>query len=647
MSEKTRAAYGSWPSPVDAAKVASAGSSLQALQAVGDTLFWIEGRPQEGGRNVIVTWEPGKDPRDLFGPDFNARTAVHEYGGGSYLATESAVYFSNFADQRVYVITGDAAPRPITSDGTGHRFADFCHDPQRGNLYCVCEDHSKGGEPGTTLVALDLTDNEPPRILFEGTDFVAAPRLSPDGKRLAFVTWDHPNMPWDNTALHLATLDKEGTFAALQTLDQPKPGSIVEPTWTPQGQLAFVADWSEWWNLYLWQDGTPEPLTPMEAEFCAPAWVFARQHYAFQKDGTAFVSFTRDGSWQTATLDPATGALSEHSEIWSSIDYVTSTGNGFAFLGERADAAPDIFKWEGGNLTAAGLAPKVALSKDQISIPRAVSYPSGNGETAYGFFYPPASATHEGPAEALPPLIVKVHGGPTSAATSSYSSKTQYWTSRGFAVLDLNYRGSTGFGRTYRHRLYGDWGVTDVEDALFGAQYLAERKWVDGSKLAITGGSAGGYTVLAALTFHDVFTAGASHYGISDMEALAGDTHKFESRYTDNLIGPYPEARDVYRERSPIHYTEQLKTPVILLQGLEDKVVPPDQSERIFKALKDRGIPVAYLPFAGEGHGFRRAETVVRALEAELYFYGKAFGFTPADQIAPVDIENEDKWSKT
>lgn len=645
MTPKTRAPYGSWPSPVKPSNVSTAGISYSELQVVGDTLYWLENRPNEEGRACIVERQSDGSIRDLTPAPFNVRTAVHEYGGGSWLKTGSALFFCNYSDQQIYRVSDNEPPSSLTPGDNGFRYADFAMDEDRGNLYCIREDHSGNAEAVNTLVMLDAREGGKGEIIFEGTDFVAAPRLSPDGSELAWISWNHPKMPWDETTLHLAKLDKEGRAKSVETLKSPEPASILQPTWSPDSKLHFVADWENWWNLYCWEDGESKRLHAHEAEFGWPAWIFSLQNYTLLSENLAFVSYGKMGEWFTGELDLKTGALTTIGEAWSSVRSVTRTNKGAAFFAERPNAATGLYEIVQGKIHTIFEPNEIGLDQRDISVPEAIAFPTSDGETAYGFYYPPANKSFEGPQGKAPPLFVKVHGGPTTATTSAYSSRTQYWTNRGFAVLDLNYRGSTGFGRTYRHKLQGTWGIADVEDAIHGAQYLVSEGSADKDKLAISGGSAGGYTVLSALTFHDTFTAGASYFGVSDVEALAADTHKFESRYVDGLIGPYPEAIDIYRERSPIHATEKLNVPLLLLQGLEDKVVPPSQSEDIYKALKSKGVPVAYIAFEKEGHGFRIAANIEKSLEAELHFYGRAFDFTPADAAEPFVIDNEEAFS--
>ncbi len=644
MTSRQIAPFGSWASPIDASKVSAAGTSIGALTADGDSLYWLEARPLEGGRSVIVERAPDGETRDVTPEGFNVRTRVHEYGGGSYLVSGGTAYFSNFSDQRFYAQRIGSAPQPLTPDDVDLRFADPVMDKNRNRIICIREDHRGPGEPVNALVAIDLATGGEGSILFEGTDFISSPRLSPDGTSLAFVTWDHPNMPWDVTSLHVGALTEDGDLDEITELSQPVPGAISQPKWAPDGKLYFVADWSNWWNLYRYEKGEGIQIHAHEAEFVAPAWVFGLSNYTFRSPDEAIVSYAKNGLWHLGALSLTSGELTDIGAPHATLGSLVSTKDTICFLADEVDTSTRILGLGEDNFIDTIREPAPTdLAPGMISRPKPVSFPTAGGETAYGFFYPPANEAFEGPDGALPPLLVKVHGGPTSATSSAFGFKTQYWTSRGFAILDLNYRGSTGFGRTFRQKLYKSWGIVDVEDANAGAAYLASMGRVDKSKLAISGGSAGGLTVLNSLAHHDTFSAGGSFFGVADLAALAQDTHKFESRYCDLLIGRYPEDIEIYQERSPINSIDKIKKPLLILQGLEDLVVPPSQSEAVFEALKKNGIPVTYIAFEGEQHGFRRAATIERALSAELSFYGRVFGYEPADRIKAIEIVNGDQ----
>lgn len=635
------ASYGSWKSPITSDLVAGGEVGLQQIRLDGDDLYWIELRPQEGGRKVIVRRSPSGQIVDVTPTPFNARTRVHEYGWGDFVVSDGQIIFSNFVDQRLYLQKLGSAPKPLTPAGD-LRYADGVIDRRRNLLFCVREDHSGQGGPINSLVRISLEGTDVGRMLVSGNDFYSSPRLSPDGSCLAWLTWNHPNMPWDGTELWIGDLRENGSLGECRRVAGGADESIFQPEWSPDGTLYFTSDRTGWWNLYRWHDGRVEPLCLMEAEFGEPQWVFGLSLYALESATRLICGYTQRGAWLLAGLDVNSGKLEPvkipYSTIW---DVHAAPGRALLIAGSPTEVVSIV-----GLDVATGRLQVLRRSREQLvdpgylSVPQAIEFPTEHGLTAYGFFYSPKNRDYVGPPEEKLPLLVMNHGGPTSATSNSLRYAIQYWTSRGIAVLDVNYGGSSGYGRAYRERLSGQWGIVDVDDCVNGARYLVQRGEVDGNRLAITGGSAGGYTTLCALTFRDTFKAGASHYGISDLEALVKDTHKFESRYLDKLIGPYPERRDLYRERSPIHYTDRLACPIILFQGLEDKVVPPNQSEKMFEAVRNKGLPVAYLTFEGEQHGFRKAENIKRVLEAELYFYSKVFGFEVADPVERVRIEN-------
>ncbi|MEN9221390.1 MAG: S9 family peptidase, partial [Thermostichus sp. BF3_bins_97] len=631
-----QAGYGSWRSPITPDLIVA--GSLRLGQACWDQadLYWTEGRPQEKGRNVLIRRSGDGIPTELTPDPFNVRTRVHEYGGGAYWVKEGVVYFCHFADQRLYRLVPGEHPQPITPEGA-YRYADGVVDSARQRLLCVREDHSGTGEPVNGLVSIELSGGSQ-HVLASGHDFYANPRLSPDGRILTWLTWDHPQMPWDGTELWWAQVQADGGLAEPQKIAGGPTESIFQPQWSPQGELYLVSDRSGWWNLYRWDPHGPDPiqpLCPLEAEFGEPQWVFGLSTYGFCRDGRILACYEQGGVSHLAYVDPVSGQLQgipcgpKSGPPYTQISGLQVSGDQAVFLAGSPSEATALICLDLPSGAVEVLARSNSLTVDPgyLSIPQAVTFPNGAGQVAYGFFYPPKNQDFVPPAGEKPPLLVKSHGGPTGATSAVLNLGIQYWTSRGIAVLDVNYRGSTGYGRAYRDALKEQWGVVDVEDCLAGAKFLTEQGQVDGERLMIDGGSAGGYTTLAALTFHDLFKAGASYYGVSDLEALAKDTHKFESRYLDGLIGPYPQRQDLYRARSPIHHLDRLHCPVIFFQGLEDAIVPPNQAEAMVAALKAKGLPVAYVPFAGEQHGFRQATNIKRALEAELYFYAQVFGF--------------------
>jgi dipeptidyl aminopeptidase/acylaminoacyl peptidase len=636
------APYGSWKSPITADLIVSESVRLALIVLDGEDTYWIEGRPSEGGRSVIVRRTPDGQTVDMTPPPFNVRTRVHEYGGGEYTVSNGIIYFSNFADQRLYRLVPGSEPQPLTPVAA-YRYADIMVDHQRNRLICVREDHSEAGHQAVnTLVSLSRAGNlGGGQVLVSGNDFYASPRPSPDGSHLAWLTWNHPNMPWDGTELWVGEFNEDGLLGKTEQVAGGKDESIFQPEWSPDGVLHFISDRTGWWNLYRLRNGQIEPLCEKKAEFGLPHWVFGMSTYKCITPTRIICSYTESGIGYLANLDTVTGELKPFDLPYTTIGNVRATAERAVFSGASPTISNSIVQLDlnSGRLEVLRSSSKVMVDATYFSLPEPIEFPTEHGRTAYAFFYPPHNPDYAAPAGELPPLLVMSHGGPTSSSSSAFDLEIQFWTSRGIAVLDVNYGGSTGYGRDYRERLKGQWGIVDVDDCVNGARYLVERGLVDGNRLAITGGSAGGYTTLCALIFRNVFKAGASYYGISDLEALLGEDHKFESRYNDGLVGPYPERRDLYIQRSPIHFAERLSCPVIFFQGLEDKVVPPNQSERMVDVLKKKGVPVAYLAFEGEGHGFRRAENIKRALEAELYFYSQVFGFKIADKIEPVKIE--------
>ena len=629
------APFVSWSSPITSDLAASAAVGLGEIAQDGDSLYWLETRPGEGGRAVVVRRRASGETKDVTPParagenPFNVRTRVHEYGGGAYLATQGVVYFSNDRDQRLYRQEEGAPPKAITEEpkeSRALRYADAVFDQGRRRLIAVREEHFAGGKPPeNTLVALSIDGKGRQSVLVRGSDFYAAPRLSPDGMSLAWLEWDHPHMPWDGTRLLLGRLGAGGAIAQKREVAGGEAVSILEPRWSPAGELYFLSDERGWWNLYREREGKIEPIFPFEAEFGRPAWTFRGASYAFSSPRLLYCSFQKEGLSQLAAIDLETLQQRTLPTPFSEISSLSADGEAVYFRGGSAFNFPAIARLSA--LSGETLILKSASAQDPeafagyLSEPQPITFPSEGGLSSFAFFYPPKNRDSAAPSGELPPLILRAHGGPTGAASATLDWTVQFWTSRGFAFLDVNYGGSSGYGRAYRQRLRENWGVVDVADCVNAARHLASLYLVDKDRMAIRGGSAGGFTALAALTFHDVFAAGASYYGIGDLAALGKETHKFESRYLDGLIGPYPGQRAVYRERSPLYAAGRVKVPVAFFQGSEDAVVPADQAESMANALKANGIPVLYLLFSGEQHGFRRAETVKLALDAELYFY--------------------------
>ena len=640
------APYGTWKSPLTAARVTAGSLRLDQIALDGDDVYWIEGRASEGGRYVIVRRTPDGRMSDVTPAAFNVRSRVHEYGGGAYAVHRGTVYFSNYDDQRVYRQAPGATPQALTREG--YFYADYFIDAPRDRVWCVREDHTRAGaEPINTIVAINATSGVD-QVIVSGADFYSDPILSPDEKRFAWLQWNHPNMPWDGTELWLADLKADGSLGTRARIAGGVDESIFQPEFSPDGTLYFISDRTGYWNLYrTGQSGNVDALYPMEADWGKPQWTFSAASYAFITATRLAVTYSDKGRWKLALVETDPRKFEPIALTLEAMESIRATSRAVYFIGGSPTQATSIARMTLAAAEAEILRSSTGdrLDPQIISVPEAVTYrsaatPSGQPLDVHAFYYAPRHPHFAAPPGDRPPLLVLSHGGPTSAASDVLDPRIQFWTSRGFAVLDVNYRGSSGFGRAYRDRLKTQWGVADVADCVNGARYLADAGKADPNRLIIRGGSAGGYTTLAALTFHDVFNAGASYYGISDVEVLARDTHKFESRYLESLIGPYPAAREIYRQRSPIHFTDRLSCPLILFQGLEDKVVPPNQAEMMVEAVRRKGLPVAYVPFPGEQHGFRREENIIRSLEAELYFYGAVFKFDIADNVESVPIYN-------
>ncbi len=642
----TVAPYGSWKSPITPDMVVQDSVRLGSIALDEDHFYWVEERPHEGGRNVIVRLPDGGVTEDFTPARFNVRTRVHEYGGLCFWVNRGTILFSNFADGRVYRQQGVGEdPIPITPDGVDLRYADGMIDQARNRLICVREDHRESDHDcANEIVALDLDGLGEGEVLVSGSDFYGYPSVSPDGTTMAWLSWDHPNMPWDSTELWTADILDDGSVGTPSKIAGMPGESIFQPEWSPDGILYFVSDRTGWWNLYRWRGGHIEAIAPMTAEFGAPAWALGSHTYAFESAERIVCEYAENGFWKIATINPSTTEFNPIDTPYTEMSRGDiRASNGRVILEAGAASLPDALLSLDpytGEISVIRESRSIPVDDGFISMPQAMEFETDGGLTAHAFYYPTKNADFVADEGDKPPLLVISHGGPTGAAMTSFSLPYQYWTSRGIAIVDVNYGGSTGYGTQYRRRLNGQWGIVDIADCVNAALHLVEAEEVDGGRLMIRGGSAGGYTTLAALAFRDVFRVGASYYGVSDLGALAEYTHKFESRYLDSMVGPYLERRNLYEERSPIHHTDGLSCPIILFQGTEDRVVPPPQSEMMLEALREKGLPVAYLSFEGEGHGFRDSANVKRSLEAELYFYSRILGFDLADDIEPVEIEN-------
>ncbi|HXP66266.1 MAG TPA: S9 family peptidase [Steroidobacteraceae bacterium] len=642
IADPTVAPYGSWASPLSAEALAAGGISFGDLRSANGRLYWTENVPARGGAIALFSYTDGA-VAPVTPEDANVRTRVHEYGGAPFIVDGNTVYYSQYSDQRLYALKEGGKAVAVTPDK--YRYADCIAQPaaQKASaaLICVREDHTDPAHVRNTLVRLPVPIAGAGDVLFAGTDFVSYPRLSHDGKRIAFITWNHPNMPWDGSELHVAELTAKGLEAA-KVIAGGATESVQEPQWDRDGTLYFISDRSGFWNLYAQRADGAHPVWTRAAEFAAPLWQFGQSNYVLLGDGRAVVNFRERGTSRLAVLDLKSGSHRELELPYVDFSHlVRIDAQHIAAVAGSSKAPLSIVTIDTGSakvttLRTAGQSP---LTADSISVAVPIDFPSAHGRTSHAFYYAPTNPKYRGTPGTLPPVIAFVHGGPTSLSSPSLRSGIQYWTSRGFAVVDVNYGGSSGYGRAYRQELNGQWGVVDVEDTIAAVRFLIDTQRADPDRTAISGGSAGGYTVLVALSTSDVFKAGADHFGVSDMTALARDTHKFESRYLDSLIGPLPAAQAVYDSRSPLNHLDGFKAPVLVLQGAEDPVVPPNQSQRIVEALRARHVPVAYVLYPGEGHGFRNPKNIINSLQAELSFYGQVFGFKPADQLPPLKVE--------
>jgi dipeptidyl aminopeptidase/acylaminoacyl peptidase len=656
------APYGAWASPLSAEALSAGRVSFGDLRSVAGRLYWTETVPSSGGISALFSMESdalgmggdgsttGSDASTMVSaavgsrvsPEgVNVRTRVHEYGGAPFVVAGGTIYYSQFKDQRLYALEPGGSPTALTP--AGYRYADGAARPGGAALVCVREDHTDPARVRNALVSLKLPGlGDAGEVLFAGSDFVAFPRVSPDGRRLAFITWNHPHMPWDATELKVAELTEHGLKAPV-TIAGGRAESVLQPQWDTDGTLYFISDRSGYWNLYAQRADGAHAVWPRQAEFAGPLWTLGQSGYVLLGDGRAVLCFSEKGLSRLAVVDleHGTGSILDLPYVeYSQLTRIDERH--IAAIAGAADAPPSIVRIDvnsGSAKTLRSAGPPL-LAADGVSVAKPIEFPSAHGRVAHAFYYAPVNPAFRAPPGTFPPLLTFVHGGPTAQASPAYASKIQFWTSRGFAVVDVNYGGSSGYGRAYRRELNGNWGVVDVEDVIAAARYLGLAKQADPTRTAISGGSAGGYTVLVALSTSDVFRAGADYYGVSDMTALARDTHKFESRYLDSLLGPLPEAKSIYDSRSPLNHLDGFKVPLIVFQGADDPIVPPNQSALIVEALRSRGIPIAYLLYSGESHGFRKPETTISSLQSELSFYGQVFGFTPADTLPRLDIEN-------
>jgi dipeptidyl aminopeptidase/acylaminoacyl peptidase len=645
----TERPYGTWPAHVDAQTLARIPATrFSVVDVRGGSVRWTESRAAENGRTVVVEWSDGTIV-DVTPTGCNARTRVHEYGGGAVWTHDDTVFFSEFADSRVYrVDRPGATPVPVTPQPSAPhalRYADGRATPDGAVVVCVRERH-EADEVANELIAFPADGSAPPQVIASGHDFYAAPRIDADGRRLAWLSWDHANMPWDGTELWLADLAPDGSLSGERLVAGGRDESIFDPQWSPDGVLHFCSDRTGWWNLYRAEPGGGDrPLTSLDdGEIGYPAWAFGMHRYAFLDEGRIACVVTRRAVDSLELLDPATGHLEPAGLAWTAYEagaFAAGADGELAFAAASPTESETLSRWKAdvGGEDVLRRSFEAHFPPGSISIPRAIEFPTGDGDAAHAFFYPPTNPGFAGPDGELPPLRVICHGGPTAHSPPFFDPEVQFFTQRGIGVVDVNYRGSSGYGRAYRRLLDGRWGEIDWQDCVTAARFLAAEGDADLDRTWVEGGSAGGYVVFCSLAFDPTaFAAGVSLFGVADVEALALETHKFESRYLDKLIGPYPERADLYRERSPVHFTDRLERPLLLLQGLDDKVVLPDQAEMMAEALDRKGIPYAYLAFEGEGHGFRREENIRRTIEATLGFVGRIFGFDPAGDLEPLEI---------
>jgi dipeptidyl aminopeptidase/acylaminoacyl peptidase len=644
MPDRKTSPYGSWKSPItpDVLLKGVVHMRNQMLRWDGPDLYWSELRPTEGGRIVVCKRAADGALSDMTPQGFNARSRVHEYGGGHYAVRDGVVFFTNYADQRLYRQDPGGAPQPISPDGEV-RHADMLVDAQRGRVIAVREDHTTGTpEAVNTLVSLDADGRGEAITLASGNDFYSSPKLSPDGGRIAWQTWNHPHMPWDSSEIWIGELDRDGRVTSRRKVAGSGGESVLQPEWSPSGELYFVSDRNDFWNLYRARGEGDEPVCHRHAEFGGPQWVFGQRYYDFNGPDEIVCLFSEQGGAKLGRLDLNSGRLHQIELLYTTLHNLQVSAGKAAVYASSATLAERVLIIDLDTLAqeVVKTSNPTHIESGYFSISKPIEFPTEHGRTAHAIFYPPRNHDYEAPEGEKPPLIVHVHGGPTGAAGPTYPFEFQYWTSRGLAFVDVNYGGSAGYGRSYRERLNGQWGVVDVDDCINAARYLVRQGLVDPERISITGGSAGGFTVLLSLTKRDFYDAGASHYGIGNLELFDGTTHKFESRYDATLIGPYPARRDLYHDRSAIHFADRMSCPVVLFQGLEDRIVPPSQAETFVEACRQKNLPYAYLAFEGEQHGWRRESTIRRVLEAELYFLSRIFGFDAADEIEPLEIEN-------
>jgi dipeptidyl aminopeptidase/acylaminoacyl peptidase len=625
---KKKKTYGLWQSKITSDDLTVGSCRLSHLVCDGDDLYWSEGRPSEGGRTAIVK-KTKNEISDVITYPFSASSKVHEYGGGEFCVKNGFVYFVNKEDQAIYKTDGINAPVQLTPSDN-RRYADLFVDVKRGQVVAVCETHEEGAlEPKNSIVSIDCDATGSVKTLQEGADFYMSPKVSYGKNRICWVEWNHPNLPWDNTKLYIAKINEDGSLGEKKIIAGENGSSVVQPKWDREGNLYFVDDVSGWWNLYKWDGGASvENVYSSKREFALPAWVFGQSTYGFDSKGNVITAYKRQGVSRLGILDVENKQMSKIDVDVTHIEKLVVCENDDVYIiagsGDCPLAVQKVLS-DDEKLQIIKKQSDFELPKADVSYPQKLEFRNRDGNSCYGYLYLPTNSKYDVTTDELPPLLVKTHGGPTGATEAVFNLKIQYWTSRGFAVFDINYSGSTGYGTEYRKRLEGNWGVLDVDDCEDAVKFLADEKIIDRDKVAISGGSAGGYTTLCALTFTNSFKAGASYYGVSDVLSLMEETHKFEANYDVSMFGK-ENAKEIMKKRSPINYTEKLSCPIIFFQGLKDSVVPPSQSVAMVNALKEKGIDTEYITYEEEGHGFRGAETIKSSIEAELNFFVKHLG---------------------
>ena len=635
-------AYGAWPSPVSAAAIAAGASTLAELRSHADTLYWLESRPQEAGRTTLMAAVDGNPPRELTPAPFSVRSRVNEYGGGAYLPCDAGVFFIHDGDGDLYLERARGDTCRLTDWQRARRLGDLCWDPLHQRIIAVCEQPRTTREPENSLIALsvdvDLGTSGECTTLHRGHDFYAAPRLAPNHGHLAFVAWDHPNMPWDGAFLKLAHIDAEGLLGAETVIAGGASEAVQQPLWLPDESLVFISDINGFWNVYRYDPSGLHGLLTEGAEYAEAPWNLGQSSIVAVGPGHLVAVRFADGAGELVLIDAQGGFASPLPADWLEYQSLCTITGALAFIGSRADGPPAIViqPLDGAAPRVVTRASMPAIAADAIAFAQPRSFPTRDGARVHANVYQPRNPRAASPAGERPPLLVMVHGGPTARTSAALNLRVQYFTSRGWDVLDVDYRGSSGYGRQYREALNGRWGQRDVSDCEDAVRGLLLDGLVDAARIAIRGSSAGGFTVLSALTQSTLFGAGASLYGIGDLAALARETHNFESRYLDTLVGD----QTALAARSPLRHVQRIRSPVIFLQGADDRIVPPGQANAMVAALRERRVPVAHIEFPGEGHGFRLAAHIERALESEYAFFCRIFGIQPHDTLPRLEIVN-------